>query len=341
MNILIEDQQQLIANRGYMPAVSLMMPFHPIMSSKKELEYQLKRAVERIESQLMEQYAGDRALLVLEKLHRIVRELNYNTHKKSVAILVSPQVEKVYYLDFPMDEKVVVDDAFDIRDLVYAKKQVVQYLVLLLSAEQSKIYLGNCSTFILIKSNGPSATYAYVNDAPERTANFSDPLARKEVLLDKFLYHMDQEISYILKAYPFPVFVVGVEKVLGHFRQITHHARNIVGYVPGNYLTASEASIRTAMQPYVKDWKQVTQADLINRIRAAADEKRLSTGIREIFKISSGRNGRLLVIEKGLSTSGHELDNVIEKVLAGGGDVEFVEDDSLEEFDGIALIRYY
>jgi hypothetical protein len=340
------------------------MPFHPVMSAKKDLEYQLKRAVEKIESQLMEQYPRDHALPVLEKLRRTIGTLNYNTHKKSVAIFVSPLVEKVYYLDIAVEEKIVVDSSFEIRDLVYSKKQVIQYLLLLLSAEESKMYLGNCSSFLLIKSNVPDNVHAYENDVPEKVGKFSDPLARKEVMLDKFLMHMDQGLDLILKAYPLPVFVLGTERVLGHFKQLTHHEKNIVDYVHGNFLDATEPDIRAAMKPYLGNWQKVRQTDLLNRIRAAADEKKLSTGVREAWKASSGRNNRLLVVEKGFTYPARRasepgsiyretvhdnnpfyikdaVDDVMEKVLAGGGDVEFVDDGVLKEYGHIALIRYY
>ena len=45
-------------------------------------------------------------------------------------------------------------------------------------------------------------------DTAERVANFSDPDARTEVLLEKFLHQMDEDLSLMLKAYPLPVFVM-------------------------------------------------------------------------------------------------------------------------------------
>ena len=357
MNLLIEDRHPLLTRTGNAPAISLILPFHPIVAGKKELEYQLKRALERVESSLMGQYSRDFAIPVLEKLRGMIRTLNFNTHKKSIAIFASPLVEKVYYLDVPLKEKIVVDDTFEIRDLVYSKKQEVQYLVLLLSAERSKTYLGHCSTFQLIKSNVPDHADAYANEPGEKVGNFSDPVARRQLLLDKFLYHMDQGLSLILKAYPYPVFVMGAEKVLGHFRQISRNEKNIVGYVHGNYLEAGEEAILTVLQPYLDNWQKVRQADLLNKVRAAADEKKLSAGLREIWKASSGRKGRLLVVEKGFSSPTRRapdaslanqpfyikdaVGDIMEKVLAGGGDVEFVEDGVLQEYDHIALVRYY
>ena len=133
----------------YMPAISIIQPFEPMMLLKSELEYRLKRAVEKVETELMANYPVHTAVPVIVKLQNLIRHLNYNTHKKSIAIFVSPLIEKVYYLDIRVEEKIVIDESFEIRDLVYSKKQNIQYLVLLLSAERSKMYLGNCSKFVL------------------------------------------------------------------------------------------------------------------------------------------------------------------------------------------------
>jgi len=90
----------------------------------------------------------------------------------------------------------------------------------------------------------------------------------------------------------------------------------------------------------------------------------LSAGIREAWKASSCLNGSLLVVEKGFVYPARKapepgsiykeathadnsfyikdaVDDVMEKVLAAGGDVEFVEDGVLKQYDRIALIRYY
>src|SRR6516225_10080227 len=139
--IISREEQEVFGAVGALPTVSIILPFEPKMSLKSEVNYKMKVAVGKVEKELTLNYPADEALPVIEKLHRLLRNLNYNTHKKSVAIFVSPEIEKVFYLDVPVEEKIVVDEKFEIRDLVYNKKQNIQYLVMLLSAEASKTYL--------------------------------------------------------------------------------------------------------------------------------------------------------------------------------------------------------
>jgi hypothetical protein len=347
----------------YLPAISIIQPFEPMMSLKSELEYRLKRAVEKVETELMANYPVHTAVPVIVKLQNLIRQLNYNTHKKSIAIFVSPLIEKVYYLDIRVEEKIVIDESFEIRDLVYSKKQNIQYLVLLLSAERSKMYLGNCSKFVLIKSNAPDNIYAYKNDAAERVANFSDPDKRKEILLDKFLHHMDEGLSIVLKAYDLPVFVMGSEKVLGHFKKITKNREKLVQFIHGNYNEATEPEIRKALQPHINNWRKIKEQDLLQQLESAINNKKLAIGIQNAWMSAAHKNSRLLVVEKDFvypaqiinaeTISPHDpntrnpfyikdaVDDVMEKVLQNGGDVEFVENGLLKDYERIALIQYY
>jgi len=118
----------------YRPAISIILPFEPKMKSKTELIHSLKIATDSVEKDLMENYPDEMSILVMRKLRAIINGLNFNSYKKSIAIYVSPVFEKVLYLDIPVEEKIIVDESFEIRDLVYCKKQLHKYLVLLVSS---------------------------------------------------------------------------------------------------------------------------------------------------------------------------------------------------------------
>ncbi|MEO6219305.1 MAG: hypothetical protein ABIO81_02680, partial [Ginsengibacter sp.] len=86
-------------------------------------------------------------------------------------------------------------------------------------------------------------------------------------------------------------------------------------------------------------------------------------GIEDVMSAASLHKGRLLVVEKnyicpiqhGSEDNIHScyagninpfyikntVDEVIDKVLENGGDVEFVDDNLLQDYQRIALIQYY
>ncbi|HYM93082.1 MAG TPA: hypothetical protein VET23_03010 [Chitinophagaceae bacterium] len=361
---ILPGAEEILNAVKYMPCVSILMPFEPKMLLKTELEYKLKLAVGKVESELLASYTEDKAMSVLYRLRALIKDLDFNTHKKSIAIFVSQLVQKVFYLDIAVEEKIIIDDSFEIRDLVYSKKEMHKYLVLVLSSKRTRIYLGNTNTFVRIVSNVPDHIAAYKNDVSERVANFSDPSERKEVMLEKFLRHTDDGLSILLKAYPLPLFIIGADRVIGHFKKITHNANRILGYVHGNYEEATEEELRKALQPEIADWKKVKQDDLLRQLDAAAGAKKLVAGIENVWREATHKRGRLLVVEKNFIYPAHlgngediiymedheagnnfyikdAVDDVIEKIFEAGGDVEFVDAEVLKDYGRIALILYY
>jgi len=361
---LFQDEKKLIEAVKYLPAVSIILPFEPVMSLKSELEHKLKFAIQKAESELMKDYAMDKALPVILKLKNLVHTVNFNTHKKSVAIFVSPLIEKILYLDIPVEEKIIIDESFEIRDLIYSKKELHKYLLLVLSGKSQKIYLSNTTQFIRIVSQVPDNIAAYENDIPEKVSNFSDPSYRKEVMLDKFLHHVDNGLDILLKAYRLPLFVMGTERTIGHFKKISKNNQYVIDFIHGNFEEATEAELKETMQPYINDWKRVKQQSLLQELNAAMGKKKLAVGIKEVWKAAYQKKGRLLVVEKNYMVPAKQgaepeiiyqqdfsnnnsfyikdaVDDIIEKVLENGGDVEFVGANLLTDYQHIALTRYY
>ena len=117
------SEREAIASVEFLPAISIVMPFTPVMTLKKNLEYNLKNVMGKVEAMLTTYYTAEKAIPVIVKLRNLIYNLNYNTHKKSIAIFVSPIAEKVYYFGIEMEEKIVIDPSFKISDIVCLKKK--------------------------------------------------------------------------------------------------------------------------------------------------------------------------------------------------------------------------
>lgn len=361
---VMPDVREVLDATHYRPSVSIIVPFEPKMSSKTVIMHSLKVATDKVERDLLENYPNELAFLVMEKLRRIILNLNFNTHKKSLAIYVSPVFEKVLYLDIAVEEKIIVDESFEIRDLVFSKKQLHKYLVLLLDAKESRIYLGNTTTFVRIASNTPEIAYAYVNEVPERVSNFSDVQHRREVIMNKFLHHIDNGLDLMLNAYQLPLFVIGPARLIGHFKNLTKHNGAVIDYIEGDYNEASFQELKKVLEPHIADWKMVKQKEIMNLLEQAMSKRKLAIGINDVWHEATHKKGKLLIVEKNYmyaaEHAGSEdviykatepynkfsyikdaVDDVIEKVLENGGDVEFVDEGVLGNYDHIALIQYY
>lgn len=347
----------------FRPAISIITPFDPKMVSKRELANTLNLATEKVEQKLLENYSDELAMLMMQKLEGLFSNLNFSTHKKSIAIYLSPVFDKVLYLDIPVEQKITVDESFEIRDIVYSKKQNLNYLVLLLTTKELAMYLGDSNTFVKIVSDVRSPVQANENKLPEQTSDSSSVPERNKIVLDEFLHRTDNTVGIMLNAYRVPLFILGTEDIVGRFKNLTKHSAAIVEYIKVRDENLTRDELTQILEPYIADWKLVTQKDLLNQLKDAAGESKLAVGLKDIWREAMKRNGRLLVMEENyMYVSRHSgidniiykainpyskfshikdaVGNIIEKVLENSGDVEFVDRGLLNNYGHIALVQY-
>ncbi|MDF2192383.1 hypothetical protein [Paraflavitalea sp. CAU 1676] len=78
---------------------------------------------------------------------------------------------------------------------------------------------------------------------------------------------------------------------------------------------------------------------LLQQLNDASITGKLSKGLKEVYNAATHRRAALLLIEEDYATSLEVLDDVMEKVLKAGGDVEFVAGGMLAAYDHIILIE--
>lgn len=349
----VTRENKIIEVTEPLPSAAIVLPFEPKMTPKGIWEPTLKAALRKVEKELMAKCSSDTAMPLITKLQSIFNNLNTATHKRSIAVFVSPLVEKVMYMDMPVEEKVLVNTPFCVRDLTNCRKKGIEYLVLLLGARQSKMYKSEGAGLRLIKANAPQNVEAYMNEVPEKEADGSDSPSRKEAMLNKFLHHMDTGLSFVLKAYPLPVFVLGDSRVAGHFSKITRNDKRIAAYIHKNCQEAGEHQLLDYLQPYIMDWQELRQQYALRQAEKAYNAGKLAMGLHEVGKMAKYKSSRLLIVERDLIDSGpshqnapafyqtDKVDAIIQHVLENGAEVEWVDKDRLNEYGHIALIQHY
>ncbi|WP_290796962.1 hypothetical protein [Flavihumibacter sp. UBA7668] len=326
--VLTPDLQKVLEAVHYRPAVSIVLPFNPKMTAKDELLISLKTTCDQVEKSLLKQYPPELALLLLQRLKGMFQQLNYSTHKRSIAIFISPVFEKLLYLDMDVVSKVIIDDSFEIRDLINCKKISRQFLVLLFQPQQMHILLGEPGKQTRILSTH---------------IEYSNEVALKQA---------DQTLGQMIRAYNLPAFILGASVNLEDFRKVTMNTHTIIDLIPFAGTERDSLEIEKELKPYFDQWSSWQQTAILLRLSAAELAQRLTIGMSEVWKEAMHHNGKLLVVERDFYFDGFQLhnpysyikdavDDIIEKVLEVGGEVEFVDPGKLTDFGKIALVRFY
>jgi len=348
----------------YRPAVSLILPIKPKIGLDAETHKEIKFATDKVERLLKSQYSEEISGNIIRKINKLISDTTFPAGKKGLALYASPLFAKLYFLDTEVPERIIVDESFEIRDLLFNRKEEKHYLLFVLSSERCKLFIHTGQQLMPIKMESPNSLEAYRNDETERVSNFTDPVVFKTNQVEKFIRQMDKELVQTLRTHDLPVFLMGSKTILGLYKRITHLTSHIQGIVEGNFEESTISELLESLQPVYNQWKLQQQQGLLRQIEDAANQKKLSVGIQDVWKTAYDKKGRLLVVERNYVAAGEHVsagkivykptvaqndfhssndvvDDVIEMVLQNGGDVAFTEDGFLSGFDHIALIQYY
>lgn len=346
------------------PCVTILYSFDGKQNDAKWMTQKSDTIIEYIRKVLTDKYSATKAHSIIEKVQKALSNINCNTAKTGVALFIAPLYSKVIYLDIPVEDKIVIDEPFEIRDLIYITSSLPQYLVLLICAKHFRIFKGNSHHLTALKTLIPNHIEAYENDIAERVANFSDVSERKEVMLDKFLHHVDNELTRILKEYPLPVILIGAKRTAGHFKEFSHNNENIVEYIHGSYDEATISELKELLNPHFFSLQKNRVTNIETKLKEAMNTHKLVWGIHEAWRCAMKKNIQLLVVENNFHYPSNQegplvnlpevsmdgvdpsylldaVDVIIEKVLESGGKVEFVPKGILNGQESIALIQYY
>jgi len=323
------------------------------MCGKYKLAQRLRGAEEIAREKLLEQYSAFVADFMLKKIKALVDSIDYSTYKKSIALYISADIGKVSYLDIEVEEKVIVKQSFEIKDVISNKQRVKEYLLLTIGNNKANLFLCADDHLKVLVTN--------TSDHTGDVSSFINP-QDNEMRKKKFIHHIDDVLNIILNAYPLPLFVAGIKDSMNYFIQLSKNSDHIVEYITGDYEKANKEQLKDLLSPYLKNWKNIKEKYLLLQLAKASNAGKCAKGIIDVYKVASQRKGKLLIIERdylSVASKGESVqlgtvenstfensnslkntvDDVIEIILENGGDVEFVSNGLLENFMHIALIQ--
>ncbi|MGV0028876.1 hypothetical protein [Phormidesmis priestleyi] len=128
------------------PALSILLPTHRTFPDNKQDPILVKNLVDEATTRLGEEFSQRELEPLLKQLETLVSEIDYPHTLDGLALFVSHDFAKLYYLPFPVPARVVIDQTFATRDLVYGMHRALRYWVLLLSQSSTRLLAGTGET---------------------------------------------------------------------------------------------------------------------------------------------------------------------------------------------------
>jgi hypothetical protein len=300
----------------------------------------------------------------LVRLEQLAGAIDYHHTLDGLALFVNRDFARAVLLPFELQERVVVDESFYTRDLVFAINRTPRYWTVALSEKPTRLFEGTRDSLTEVQIGGFPMTHTGPGGERPLPGGFGvEKSAHRDERHRQFFRQVDAALKPLLTEDPLPLAVVGVDRFLAFFNEVTEHKAAVVTMLTGSHDKTSAHELGQLVWPLVKaNLDQQRQQVLAELDKAVGAQKTVST-IGEVWRLAHEGRGRLLLVEQDYhvparvdATGAHitpadgpdapdviddAVDEIIETVLEHQGQVVFVDNGQLEAHQRIALILRY
>ena len=310
-------------------SLGLAIPFQPSMWDEKSIEAAWKNTIQIVQAKINGRYSAECTGKVITRLGKLFVKLNFNTHQKSLAVILTPDEEKLFYLSYP------------VKPVVFSGSSVsLLHLAANLQEEAGFYY------FVL--NNNSASLYDYNNKQLLKVYEQNN-----ETNAGKLYKNATAIIQLLNSKNEKPVFVTGSPNLVENFC--------ISGYYRANYFTMlydiapySTEIIRSIVKEITMHWGYWQSKFTAGRVLLAQKANALVSNIEAVLQALRKSTDGLLLIDKRLKRQlqnpniniscntffkiADELLHQIEKFLGRGNRIEITETGLLKGLGGIVLL---
>jgi hypothetical protein len=357
------DIEQLQGVRDY-PCISILMPTHRHRPENRQDPIRLANLVSEAKNRLLEEMSQREAAPLLLALEKQAEAVPFQQTLDGLVIFVGATTARTFLLPFRLEERVIVDSTFATRDLVFALNRTHRYWVLALSEKPTRLFEGTNETLIEVTDGGfpmvhegPGGELPLPGGAGVKKSAYRDEQHRQ------FFRKVDESFAQLWKSDPLPLMVVGVDRYLSFFRELSRHSRHIISTMTGSHDRTTPHELGKLVWPLVEQSLAAKRLEYLQDLDDAVGAKKAASALGQAWRRAHEGRGALLLVEEGYRCPGiltddgagmlhtddpnapgvipDAVDELIELVMAKGGQVVFVAPGSLAVHQQVALILRY
>jgi hypothetical protein len=356
------ELKRLQGLRDY-PSVSLLAPTHRTPPAKNRDRIVVKNLVSEGLERLRGEFKGREVAALVRNLNGLVERVDWGHTLDGLALFASRDVATAVDLPFRVKPRVVVDATFATRDLVFTLNRAVRYRVLVLTEKPTRLF--EATTNVLTEDTTKPFPMTHTGPGGASRLPGGQGINRSAVRDEshrQFFRKVDDALAAIQKDDRLPIVVVGVDRYLAFYQEIAKDPDAIVGLVEGSYDNPNRAALGKLVWPVFKAGSTLRRTRALVRLKEAVSINRHASGIDQVWRAAYEKRCQTLLVETGfdypadLSPQGDRLlpysvrgpaalddavDEVIETVLAEGGEVFFYEPGTLDLHQRIAAVLRY
>ena len=360
------DVSVLAAVRDY-PCVSVLVNTRPAARMMVDDRARLDALIKQVETRLRLE-GFDRADKITERLDFAAAVVREAPTDRALALYASSSMIEYRHLAVPVEERQIIDPTFATRDLVRSLQESPDYALLVLDSDSARLFRCRAGVMqervdhafpVLRDTDAPSARRRRSGRRRGTRTDRPDNRAREQARA--FLRRVDQALNAEVSTAPLPVIVMAGDKVLSDFLAVSAGSGNLIAFARNAGGRLDFRRLDRQVRPLLADHLADLEAAARETMDARMPGYGVLTGLPTCWYAAQFEQPELLLVEESfavparvsrdgtlvhpLSTAERELpgviddvvDDLVELVIARGGQVRFVPDGSLASSERVAL----
>jgi hypothetical protein len=336
------------------PAVSIVVPVRRAGPFHDAEELRVRQLVDEACGRVRSSYPRDKAEPVLARLASVAAQARVTPGSEGIALFASADVERVVDVPFPVDEQLTIEGMFSTRQLLAGMARRPHALVLVLSRYRARVFEERDGILI---ERGVAGFPVGVEPSREQDAPHRDLPIHEGAETERhraFLRAADHALEALHLTASSALVVVGAERELAYFDEVSRHREHVIGRVRGNHVRAGTQEIDRLVRPVIDAWLDQREHELVAGVLDGVGSGRWVTDPAELWRDAVDGRARRLVIERDYLpppaaaagpdqpwTQTDAADRLVRALFAAGGDVVVVAAGRLSAVGGAAIeLRY-
>lgn len=336
------------------PAVTILLSTHRTHPDNKQDPINLKKLVAEAETRLYDTFDKREVWPVLDKIKAAELDINHDYNLDSLTIFANHDSIQVVKLPVPATDRVVISDRFEVRPLLKALQQQEHYYILTIARQKIRLLEAYNDTLVreIHNDDFPFSNEYYTKDPMKLQQD-----AIIDDLLKEYFNVADKQFKKYYHANPLPVVLLGDTKSIAYYQEQMDIKKIVMATAAGSYDDTSSHEILKVTFPLVQQHMADKQTAALSAIGEAQSKQRLLVDLGDIYRAAEAGAADTLYLEKTYFRNGTIEDGaitesdqpgaedvsliIIDSVLQKGGKVVFMDENTLNTYQGMALVTRF
>ena len=244
--------KRLQGQRNY-PSLSLLAPTHRTAPANKKDRIVVKNLAAQGLSRLQGEFKKREVAALVKNLNQLVNRVDWAHSLEGLALFASRDVATAVLLPFRPRARVVIDATFATRDLVYSLNRSPRYRVLVLTEKPTRLF--DATTNVLTEYTAKPFPMVHTGPGGASRLPGGQGINRSAVRDEshrQFFRKVDDALAAIQKEDHVPLIVVGVDRHLAFYQEVTKDPDAIIGVIAGSHDDPNPTALGKLVWPIFK-----------------------------------------------------------------------------------------